>query len=84
MQPAELTYRASAFDLLKLVAAGMDSVISSFLNSSVVDADMNAIAANLAGISHSLLSTPFLGSLEEAVIITKQFFLSGRAAGRIW
>ena len=40
----------------------MNDVISSFLNSTVVDADMNAMAANLAGISDSLLNTPFLGS----------------------
>ena len=40
----------------------MNDVISSFLNNSVVDADMNAVAANLAGISYVLHRVPLLGA----------------------
>ncbi|CAL5222676.1 g5075 [Coccomyxa viridis] len=40
---------------------GMNNVISSFLNNTIVDADMNAVAANLAGISYVLHRVPLLG-----------------------
>jgi len=47
----------------------MNDMLTTFLNSSIVDANMNSLAANLAGVSHSLLSTPFLGE----AIATLQF-----------
>ena len=42
-------------------------MLTTFLNSSMVDANMNSLAANLAGVSHSLLSTPFLGEAIETL-----------------
>ena len=52
----------SSLELRVKYGAGMNNVITSFLNSSIVNADMNSIAANLAGISNSLHSTPFLSA----------------------
>ncbi len=39
----------------------MNDMLTTFFNSSIVDENMNSLAANLAGVSHSLLSTPLLG-----------------------
>ena len=60
------------------VGAGMNDMLTTFLNSSIVDANMNSLAANLAGVSHSLLSTPFLGEAIDTLQLGLLSWLEGR------
>ena len=41
-------------------SAGMGSVLSSFLNNDAAKSDLNLVAANLAGVSHSFITAPFV------------------------
>ena len=38
----------------------MGSVLASFLNNDAARSDLNVVAANLAGVSHSFISAPFV------------------------
>ncbi|CAK0783795.1 hypothetical protein CVIRNUC_006995 [Coccomyxa viridis] len=40
--------------------SGMGSVLSSFLNNDAAKSDLNLVAANLAGVSHSFITAPFV------------------------
>lgn len=62
----------------------MNAVLSTFLNSSMTSSAMNNLAANLAGVSHSILATPFIGELYSSIndsspasVYTQRMYLQG-------
>lgn len=46
----------------------MNMALSAFLNSSTAQSNLNTLAANLAGVSHSLLNAPFTVKLPSVTL----------------